>query len=86
MAVDRNKLIQEAEKLVRQGKIDKAIGLFEQAMEAGVAFIPGAGFCLGGGGRSEARLSYSREPLDVLARGAEVLGKIASKAFAQNLR
>jgi 2-aminoadipate transaminase len=60
--------------------------VFEQAMEAGVAFIPGAGFCLDGGGRSEARLSYSREPVDVLARGAEVLGKIATKAYAQNLR
>lgn len=60
--------------------------VFEQAMEDGVAFIPGAGFCLDGGGRSEARLSYSREPLDVLARGAEVLGKIASKSYAPNLR
>jgi aspartate/methionine/tyrosine aminotransferase len=55
-------------------------------MEAGVAFIPGAGFCLDGGGRSELRLSYSREPLDVLATGAEVLGRIASRACAQNLR
>jgi len=67
------------------GGID-AQELFKQAMEAGVAFIPGAGFCLDGGGRSEARLSYSREPLDVLARGAQVIGNIAAKSYAQNLR
>jgi len=67
------------------GGID-AQDVFEQAMAAGVAFVPGAGFCLDGGGRSEARFSYSREPVEVLARGAEVLGKIASKAYSQNLR
>ena len=33
MAVDRNKLQQNADKLVRQGKIDQAISVYEQLLE-----------------------------------------------------
>ena len=60
--------------------------LFQAAMAAGVAFVPGPAFCLDGAGRSAARLSYSREPEALLAQGAEVLGKLALKACTQNLR
>jgi len=52
-----------------------AADVLGRAEEAGMAFLPGAKFCLDGGGRRALRLAFSLYPPDQLAEAARRLGK-----------
>ena len=61
-------------------RIDTA-ALNERARDAGVAFVPGAGFFHGGRGRSTARLSFSYPSVDEIRTGAHRLAALVREAL-----
>jgi len=55
--------------------------LFEKALEANVAFVPGHNFYVNGGGRNTMRLSYSLLDPESIKEGIARLGKVLEKEF-----
>ncbi|RQW91982.1 MAG: PLP-dependent aminotransferase family protein, partial [Geobacter sp.] len=53
--------------------------LLPVAEQAGVSFVPGARFCVGGGGERYLRLAFSLFPEAELVEGARRLGAVAGK-------
>jgi DNA-binding transcriptional MocR family regulator len=58
-----------------------AAALLPRAEAAGVTFIPGAPFCLDGGGRDALRLAFSLHKPAELAAGARRLGQVIREAL-----
>ena len=59
--------------------IDTSV-LAEQALELGVAFVPGAPFAVDGSGRDSLRLSFSRVTDEETAEGIARLGALVGSA------
>jgi len=55
--------------------------LFEKALEANVAFVPGHNFYVNGGGRNTMRLSYSLLDPERIKEGITRLGKVLEQEF-----
>ena len=60
--------------------IDTSV-LAEQALEIGVAFVPGAPFAVDGGGHDSLRLSFSRVSDDEISEGIARLGSLIANAL-----
>lgn len=59
-----------------------ASALMQRAVDAGVAYVPGAPFFADGSGANTLRLSYSVASLDQIERGIGALGKVFDEALA----
>ncbi len=53
--------------------------MLEEAVEAGVAFVPGRGFYATGGGENTMRLNFSNASEEQLQRGIALLGEVVKK-------
>ncbi|HUX08384.1 MAG TPA: PLP-dependent aminotransferase family protein [Acidobacteriota bacterium] len=58
--------------------------MLERAVKRGVAYVPGAHFCVDGSGRSEMRLCYSKESPERLREGAELLAQTIKETLQKS--
>ncbi len=60
--------------------------LFSEAVEGGVAFVPGSGFYVNGGGRDSLRLCYSVLQPDEIEKGIELLAEVVKRHLTAESR
>ncbi len=61
-----------------------SVALFDRALEAGVAFVPGTPFHANGGGHDSMRLSYTTCDPERITEGIRRLGRVIDQALAKS--